>query len=143
MAGGIRDIILVRDYTLIIGFAGIFIASLAGNLITGNFSLGFSGQPVAHSKHIWNFLGMLAVGLGSAMLGGCPLRQLILAGEGSSDSAMAVLGMLVGAAFAHNFSLASSADAGPGINGKIALVISIAVLLLIGIVVTLRERRKA
>ena len=86
---------------------------------------------------------MLAVGLGSAMLGGCPLRQLILAGEGSSDSAMAVLGMLVGAAFAHNFSLASSADAGPGINGKIALVISIAVLLLIGIVVTLRERRKA
>ena len=54
-----------------------------------------------------------------------------------------VLGMLVGAAFAHNFSLASSADAGPGINGKIALVISIAVLLLIGIVVTLRERRKA
>ena len=142
MAGGIRDIFLVKDYTLIIGFIGIFAASLVGNLITGNFNLGFSGQPVAHSKHIWNFLGMLAVGLGSVMLGGCPLRQLILAGEGSSDSAIAVLGMIAGAACAHNFSLASSADAGPGINGKAALIAGIIILLAIASIITVKERRK-
>ena len=40
--------------------------------------------------------------------GACPLRQLILAGQGSSDSAVTVLGMFVGAALCHNFGLASS-----------------------------------
>ena len=141
MAGGIRDMILIRDFTLITGFVAIFAFALIGNLITGRFSLGFAEQPVAHSAHIWNFLGMFAVGLGSAMLGGCPLRQLIMAGEGSGDSAMAVLGMLVGAACAHNFSLAASANVGPGINGKVALVIGIVLLLAIAAIVTERNRR--
>ena len=77
------------------------------------------------------------------MLGGCPLRQLILAGEGSSDSAMAVLGMLTGAAFAHNFSLASAANEGPGINGKVALIVGIIILIAIASIVTMKERRKA
>ena len=76
------------------------------------------------------------------MLGGCPLRQLILAGEGSGDSAVAVLGMIAGAAFAHNFSLASSANAGPGLNGKIATVAGILVLLAIAAIVTYNNRRK-
>ena len=50
-------------------------------------------------------------GWGSVLLGGCPLRQLILAGEGSGDSAVTVLGMIVGAAIAHNFGMAGNADA--------------------------------
>ena len=141
MAGGIRDMILIHDFTLITGFAAIFVFSLLGNLLTGSFNLGFSGQPVAHSAHLWNFLGMFAVGLGSAMLGGCPLRQLIMAGEGSGDSAIAVLGMVAGAACAHNFSLAASADAGPGPNGKVALVMGIIVLLCIAVIVTWKNRR--
>ena len=143
MAGGIRDIFLIRDFTLISGFAAIFLAALIGNLITGSFRLGFADQPVSHSMHIWNFLGMTAVGLGSVMLGGCPLRQLILAGEGSSDSASAVLGMIVGSAFAHNFSLASSAGTGPGTNGKVAVIAGIMILVAIASVVTIKERRKA
>ena len=142
MAGGIRDIFLVKDFTLISGFIAIFVAVLVGNLITGNFNLSFADQPVSHPMHVWNFLGMFTVGLGSVMLGGCPLRQLILAGEGSSDSAMAVLGMIVGSAFAHNFSLASSANAGPGINGKVAVIGGIVILLAIALIVTLKERRK-
>lgn len=142
MAGGIRDIILIRDFTLISGFAAIFVFTLIGNLVTGNFHLGFADQPVSHSAHLWNYLGMVAVGLGSVMLGGCPLRQLILAGEGSGDSAVAVLGMIAGAAFAHNFSLASSANVGPGLNGKIATVAGILVLLAIAAIVTYNNRRK-
>lgn len=143
MAGGIRDIFLVRDFTLISGFAAIFAASLIGNIAAGSFRIGFADQPISHPMHLWNFLGMLAVGLGSVMLGGCPLRQLILAAEGSSDSAMAVLGMMAGAAAAHNFSLASSAGTGPGINGKIAVVAGIIILLAAAAGVTYRERRKA
>ena len=59
---------------------------------------------------------MVLVGWGSVLLGGCPLRQLILAGEGNTDSAVTVTGFIVGAAVSHNLGLASSADgigAGP------------------------------
>ena len=142
MAGGIRDIFLIRDFTLILGFIAIFIAALIGNLIVGSFSFGFADQPVSHDKHLWNFLGMMVVGLGSVMLGGCPLRQLILAGEGSGDSVSAVLGMLFGAAAAHNFSLASSAGTGPGVNGKAAVIVGLIVLIAIASLVTVKERRK-
>ena len=110
MVGGIRDIILLKDYTLLLGFVGIFISALSVNLASGNFKLGFTGQAVAHSAHVWNFAGMYAVGLGCAMLGGCPLRQLILAGEGHSDSLISVLGMFTGAVISHNFNLAASSD---------------------------------
>ena len=113
MVGGIRDVIMFKNFNLIIGFIAVFVAVLVGNVVLGNFK-GFStaSQPIAHSNQIWNFIGMVIVGWGSALLGGCPLRQLILAGEGNGDSAITVIGMLVGAAFAHNFGLAGGADPG-------------------------------
>ena len=132
MMGGIRDVMLLKDWTLICGFIAIFVVTLIGNLILGKFKLGFVDQPVAHTEWLWNFLGMAAVGLGSTMLGGCPMRQLILAGEGNSDSAVAVLGMLIGAAFCHNFSLASSAN-GTTLNGRIACVAVIVIMLIVAV----------
>ena len=148
MVGGIRDVILVKDWTLLGGFIAIFASALVMNIATGKFNLGLAGQPVAHSQHVWNFLGMLVVGLGSALLGGCPLRQLVLAGEGNTDSAVAVLGLIAGAAFAHNFSLASSAYSatsvgGPSIYGKVAVIGSIAILLAIASINTFIKKREA
>ena len=137
MAGGIRDAIMLRDFHLLMGFVAIFVAVLVGNLIVGAMSIrggftpGFAGQAVAHTDGLWNFLGMVLVGLGSVLLGGCPLRQLILSGGGNSDSSMAVLGMVVGAAFCHNFGLASSTD-GPSFAGKVAVIIGLAVVCAIG-----------
>lgn len=131
LAGGIRDLILIRDPHLFSGFAAIFVVSFALNLISGRFKLGFEGQPVAHTDWMWNFLSMATVGLGAALLGGCPLRQCILAGEGDTDGVMAFLGMLVGAAFAHNWGIASSA-AGPTANGKTATIVALVVMAVIG-----------
>ena len=137
MVGGIRDAILFREFKLLLGFAAIFAAALATNLIltaagSGTyFTLGFEKQPVAHMDGLWNALGMLLAGFACVMLGGCPLRQLILAGEGNTDSAVTVLGLLIGAAFAHNFGLASSAQ-GPTDNGKIAVIIGIIAVIVIG-----------
>lgn len=108
--GGIRDFILFKDTRLLSGFIVIFAVVLVGNLILGNFKLGFALQPISHSAHIWNLLGMVIAGWGSVMLGGCPFRQLILAAEGNGDSAVTVIGMVVGAAFAHNFKLAGNPD---------------------------------
>ena len=66
---------------------------------------------IAHANHLWNILGMYLVGFAATLAGGCPLRQLILAGQGSSDAAVTVLGMIVGAALCHNWGLASSGTA--------------------------------
>ena len=136
MVAGIRDLVLFKDWKLLLGFVTIIIAALIGNLVTGNFHLGFTGQPVAHAMHLWNFMGMLVVGFGSVLLGGCPLRQLILTGEGNADSAITVLGYIVGAAFAHNFGLAGAAASaesagGPSIAGKVAVLIGLAVMLVV------------
>ena len=139
MAGGIRDIMLFGDWTLSLGFIGIFAGALVLNLVTGNFNLGFEGQPIAHTEHLWNFLGMALCGLAASMLGGCPLRQLILAGEGSSDGVMAVLGMIIGAAFCHNFKLASSGE-GTTPGGRVAVIIGFVVLLIIAFAVTMKRR---
>ncbi len=138
MAGGIRDVMMFKDFNLVSGFVAIFLTVLVGNLILNKFSPGFAEQAVAHTDGLWNFLGMALVGWGSILLGGCPLRQLILTGEGNSDSAVTVLGMMAGAAFCHNFGLASSAN-GPTLNGKIAVGIGFVVVLLVSCLNTRKE----
>lgn len=133
MVGGIRDLILFKDSYLLSGFLAILLFSAGGNYVLGFAKYGFAEQPVAHVDVLWNFLGMVLTGWGSVLLGGCPLRQLILAGQGNIDSAVAVLGMTVGAAFAHNFSLASS-PAGPTFNGKVAVILSLLFVVLVSYV---------
>lgn len=130
MVGGIRDAILFKDTYLILGFISIIVFATLGNLYFGFYKLGFAGQSIAHVDGLWNFLGMALAGWGSVLLGGCPLRQLILASEGNVDSVITILGMSTGAAFAHNFSLAASAQ-GPSPNGKIAVLIGFVLLLII------------
>ena len=82
---------------------------------------------MAHTDGLWNALGMFLAGYGCVLLGGCPLRQLVLSGEGNTDSATTVLGLMVGAAFAHNFGLVSS-SAGPTGTGKLAVLTGVAVV---------------
>ena len=130
MAGGIRDTIMFNQWGLTLGFVAIIVTVLIGNLILNKFNLGFADQPVAHNDGIMNFLGMGIVGWGSVLLGVCPLRQLILTGEGNSDSAVTVTGFVFGAALAHNFDTASSAK-GPGANGVVAVIACYVVLLIV------------
>jgi hypothetical protein len=82
---------------------------------------------------------MALSGLAFALAGGCPGRQLILSGEGDMDAGVFVLGMIAGAAFAHNFALASSPK-GPGTFGPAAVIIGLVFCLVIGF--TMRESMK-
>ena len=145
--GAIRDSLLIRDFHLLYGVLAMLIAAFAVNLALGRVNVGFGGQPIAHSLHLWNFAGMLLAGLAFALAGGCPGRQLFLSGEGDTDAGVFVLGMLTGAAFAHNFGLAGAADSvvdgvaklgGPGFNGQVAVGVGLVFCLIIGL--TLRER---
>lgn len=138
MVGGIRDFILFRETRLLIGFVAILVAALVGNLVLRKFNLGFLEQPVAHNDGLWNFLGMLLAGYGCCLLGGCPLRQLVLTGEGNTDSAFTFLGLFAGAAFAHNFALAASGK-GPSANGKIAVIIGLVVVTIIAVANTMKK----
>ena len=132
LVGGIRDFILIRNPYLFFGLIALIVSGFLTNLFLGQFHLSFSDQPVAHQAHLWNFLGMMLVGLCGVFLGGCPFRQLILAGEGNVDATFVVLGMLAGVALAHNFNLASSPQ-GPTTYGQIAVIAFLFLALLIGL----------
>ena len=94
---------------LLLGFIAILVSALIGNMILGYFTPGFAGQPIAHTDGLWNALGMALAGFGCVLLGGCPLRQLVLAGED------------------------------PTANGKIAVVIGFVVLIVIATVNSMRK----
>lgn len=142
-AGSVRDVMLMKNFDLLTIIGGFFVVMLIFNIATGRFIFAFDTPGIiAHSDHLWSILGMYAVGFAAVLAGGCPLRQLILAGQGASDSAVTVLGMFVGTALSHNFGLAASAtavDAGTQeiiagsvpLNGKIAVVICIVVCFII------------
>ncbi|MDQ7033100.1 MAG: YedE family putative selenium transporter [Desulfonauticus sp.] len=135
--GAFRDLILFKQTHLFFGICALLLAAFITNFILGQFHPGFAHQPVAHTMELWNFLGMVLAGLAFALAGGCPGRQLFLAGEGDGDAAVFVLGMIVGAAFAHNFGLASSPK-GIGPHGAAAVVIGLLVCLFIGF--TMRKK---
>jgi YedE family putative selenium metabolism protein len=145
--GAVRDIVLLKDFHLGSGILSLGISAFLMNLIYGQFHPGFQGMPIAHSNVIWNLLGMILAGLAYCLAGGCPGRQLFLSGEGDTDAGIFVLGMITGAAFAHNFGLAGSPDSvvdgvlkigGISSNGMIMVGIGLLVCVLIGL--TMREK---
>ncbi|MRR16209.1 MAG: YedE-related selenium metabolism membrane protein [Deltaproteobacteria bacterium] len=129
--GAFRDVLIIRNFHLASGVAGLLVFAFIANLILGQFHPGFEGQPIAHTNQVWNFLGMTLAGLAFALAGGCPGRQLFLSGEGDMDAAIFATGMIVGAALAHNFAAVSSPK-GVGAFGPAAVVVGLAFCLIIG-----------
>jgi hypothetical protein len=57
---------------------------------------------------------------------------------GNADSALTVLGMIVGAGIGHNFGIAAKADAagvvgGPGNCGKVAVIVGLVICIVVGL----------
>lgn len=155
--GGWRDIFLARDFYLFSGLAAFIVAAVATNYIVGNFAAGgllgsphgdivyhwgFTGQPIAlpyanaegatiWGQYIWTFLGFGLVGLAATQLGGCPLRNTVLAGEGDTDAGVTVLGYVAGGAVAMNF-LTASSGSGLGTFGPAAVVVGLVFCVALG-----------
>jgi YedE family putative selenium metabolism protein len=121
-----------RSTGLLAGLGSFFVFALVASLLTGQFSLGLHGQPSSNESYLWNSLGMLIVGFGSVLIRGCPFRQLIAAGQGDTDAGAAVLGMLAGAAVVQGWGLGGNA-AGTPYEGKLAVLFSIGILFLVGL----------
>lgn len=131
LSGGFRDFFLIRETGMLIAYGCIVVTVLVLNIYLGKFNLGFANQPIAHSNHIFNLLGMFLLGQCAVLLGGCPLRQIVLGSEGDMDAAVTVLGMIFGAAIAHNFMLASSAK-GTTLYGEVVVIAGVILVSLIG-----------
>lgn len=111
--GAFRNFILSKDSYLLNGIVALAVCTSITNLMLDQFKLGFEQQPIAYNDVVWNFLSMTLCGLCFSLAGGCPGKQLAHLGEGNNDAALFLVGMLLGAAAAHNFSLAAS---GTGIS---------------------------
>lgn len=131
-----------RDRRMLLG-AGLLVAGYGAVMaVTGRFNWGMDGQPAAHTEWLWNILAMALVGLTGVLAGGCPVRQIVMTGEGNGDAFVTVMGLLLGGALAHTLGIASSST-GTTVAGRWAvvagLVISLAYALL---VVTCGRNRK-
>lgn len=122
-----------RSTGLLIGLCSLFGFALAASLITGQFNLGLHGQPSSSPSYGWAFLGMVLVGFGSVLIRGCPLRQLVSAGQGDNDAGAAVMGMLVGAALVQNWGLGSNAEGTP-LAGQVAVLFGLCLLFVVGLI---------
>ena len=166
--GGWRDIFLAKDFYLFSGLVAFLVGALATNYIVGNFAVGgllssphgdifyhwgFTKQPIALpytdikggasalSQYIWTFLGFSLVGLAATQMGGCPLRNVALAGEGDTDAGVSILGYIAGGAIAVNFLLASSSSTGLGKHATWAVVAGL--VFCIGLGFLMREKEAA
>jgi YedE family putative selenium metabolism protein len=148
--GPIRNAIFKREMRMFNGIVALVVVAFLTNVAFGQFKVGFELQPIAHSNHLWNFLGMVLSGLAYSLAGGCPGRQLFLSGEGDGDAAVFVLGMIVGAGIVHNFALAGVPDAlnnagelivgGPNAYGQLAVILGLVVCIVLGF--TMRARHQ-
>lgn len=122
--GAFRDAMFSRDYHLLGAAAALVVAYGIGAAMTGKFSLAATGQPISHGDHLWSGLAMALTGFAASLAGGCPVRQLVLTGEGDTGAATCVVGMMLGGALAHSF-LTVSSPAGPTAAGKVAVVVGL------------------
>jgi YedE family putative selenium metabolism protein len=137
VTGAIRNFILAREKTLLCGLIAAFLVAFTSNIVLNQFHWGMNGQPASHLDHGWTFLAMALVGLGSVLIDGCPFRQLIKAGQGDVDAAMATLGMLMGGSLVYVWLLRST-SAGPTFQGKMAVLIG----LIFSVIVAAAFRRR-
>lgn len=109
--------------TMLAGALAVVLGYGATAVATGGFTPGWTA-PVAHGDLVVNTLALALalVGLCGALAGGCPVRQLVMAGEGNGDAFVGVAGLVVGGALAHSLQLASTAS-GPTDGGRLCVVV--------------------
>jgi uncharacterized membrane protein YedE/YeeE len=112
--GGFRDFIMFRHTRLLSGFLALIIGSFAGFLafkfifpsafegffwVLNKGLMPVPGAPAGLTIAAYILLavvGGIAVGLIGVLIGGCPLRQLVMTAEGNAKSLCFVIGMCIG-----------------------------------------------
>lgn len=101
--GGIRDWIIVRDTFLLKGLISFALVAWVlfpvSELLGGDAAGAFAG-PVLQTV-LFTVAGGFVVGFVSILANGCPLRQHVLAAQGSGNSMVYLGGFLAGAIVFH------------------------------------------
>lgn len=114
--GGIRDYLLFKQTRLLKGYVGLIIAAFVAYLIFSlivpsafaHFPWALTSDPLtavpgapggvsAIAVIILMIIGGIFIGIIGTLLGGCPLRQLVMTSEGNVKSLWFVVGMCLGA----------------------------------------------
>lgn len=121
--GGFRDLFMFKHTRLFFGYLALILSAAASYLI---FSLIIPEAFPTYPKFltadnpwapvpgapaglpIWGYvvitiIGGVGMGLLGVFLGGCPLRQMVMASEGNLKSVFFILGFAVGAILFHAF----------------------------------------
>lgn len=112
--GGFRDFIMFRHTRLLFGFLALIIGGFIGYLVfkmvlpaafegffwfMGKGLMPVPGAPAnltVTAYIVLALIGGIALGLIGVLLGGCPLRQLVMTAEGNVRSLCFVIGMCIG-----------------------------------------------
>ncbi|MEW6088228.1 MAG: YedE family putative selenium transporter [bacterium] len=130
--GSISNFILGRETTLLYGSFAFLISAFLSYFFVKDFQPGIIAYQGSSPDYLWDFLSMGLVGFSGALAGGCPFRQMILAGSGDSDAGITVLGLFAGGAILQNFNLNSTAG-GVTFNGQAAVLFGFALCIIIGL----------
>lgn len=113
--GGFRDFFMFRHTRLLYGYIALIVGAFVGYLVfwlitpsafTNFFWLLHNGlMPVPGAPAnltvpayiVLAIIGGIAVGIIGVLLGGCPLRQVVMTSEGNMKSLVFVIGMCIGA----------------------------------------------
>lgn len=132
--------IFLGDRKMLIGAAVLMAGYAVVSLATGRFQFGLENQPAAHGDWLWSLLAVMLVGLTGVMVGGCPVRQIVMTGEGNGDAFVTVAGLLIGGAMAQTFGIAST-GAGTTPTGRGAVIIGLITAIVFAAYVTWRRRK--
>jgi len=103
--GGIRDFILVRDTFLLKGLIAFGLTAWVTFPLAG-LAVGIPAGPFELSDVVTVVLtvvGGLGVGFFSTLANGCPLRQHVLAAQGTKSSIAYLAGFFLGAVVFHSW----------------------------------------
>jgi uncharacterized protein len=113
--GGFRDFFMFRHTRLLYGYIALIVGAFVGYLVfwlitpaafenffwlIGKGLMPVPGAPANLTVAAYIVLavvGGIAVGLIGVLLGGCPLRQVVMTSEGNLKSLCFVIGMCIGA----------------------------------------------
>ncbi|MFW9989323.1 MAG: YeeE/YedE thiosulfate transporter family protein [Candidatus Odinarchaeota archaeon] len=123
--GGMRDLMMFKHTRLFFGYLALIAGGFIGYLIFwAIIPLAFPGfywtatasnpfQPIPgapggltiSSYIILAIIGGLGMGLFGVLLGGCPLRQIIMSTEGNLKSVFFIIGLIIGSIIFHAFTI--------------------------------------
>ena len=122
--------VFTRPRGMLLGATALILGYALIAAMTGRFELSWNA-PLSHPDALWSFLALVLLGLTGALAGGCPVRQVVMTGEGNGDAFVTVAGIALGGTLAHAWgtvsvaTTATAAAGGTSESGRTAVIVGL------------------